>query len=208
MRHYRTDFQLIHDVVDLFKFPTLKFSERKFEKDPVRTFITQFGKTLSLRKISVKMHLRAEYGPMETPTPTHITFYANNGSDENRDYPDLQINEKVDILYPGYTPADDVPLYTGYTADDVFPVYPGHKFLGWARINEASLGVPGYNPVNPDRELTADDLWLEYVEDDNSFIVHEPEKPNADGKSVKQVAADERQPYHDLFAVWEKKNYN
>ena len=122
------------------------------------------------------------------PDNTHITFFANNGTDEIvKNYPEegqkLAINEAVDIPVPG---------------EDV---YPGYKFLGWARINEVD-GELGYHPDDPDDPrypLTADDLWLKY--ENGTFTLIEANQPEI---TVSQVAADEKQPYHDLFAVWEK----
>ena len=118
----------------------------------------------------------AEYGPKDTPTPTHITWYDNYTTNpvEGANYitdNDLQINAAVDI--------EPATLFTR----------PGYKFLGWARVDTTNAqGVPisGYT-LSP-RNLTAEDLYLIYDAATGSFKL-----------------ADERYPYHDMYAVWEEQ---
>ena len=126
--------------------------------------------------------LRAVYVPVEQETTTHITFYKNDGTaDEYLKKENLQINEAVDVPVPDNT------------------VYPGYEFLGWARFNQGE-----YDPTATTRTLLdADDLWLELNADGQTFTLHETGKTNT---AVTQVAADEEQPYHDLFAVWEQRD--
>ena len=70
--------------------------------------------------------------------------------------------------------------------------YDGYEFVGWARYDTES------EPEGPTDESN---LWL--VWDGENF------KEN--GTVVTKVAADEKDPYHDLYAVWKKLdelNYN
>ena len=137
---------------------------------------------------SYTIHLRAQYGPKEKPTPTHITWYDNFTEDpvEGTNYitdTELQINEAVDI-----EPADRFTR-------------PGYKFLGWARVNTTKNDGTALDPAYElaPRNLTEDDLFLVYDETNRRFTYN--------GTTVTQVAADEVFPYHDLYAVWSLKSY-
>lgn len=134
----------------------------------------------------------AEYGPKDTPTPTHITWYDNFTENpvEGINYKtddNLQINKAIAI-----EPAN---LFER----------PDYKFLGWARVDTTDAegnSIAGYT-LSP-QDLTADDLYLKYVEAEGETAAH---FETTDGKTVTQVAADERYPYHDMYAVWEKIPY-
>lgn len=138
------------------------------------------------------VQLRAAYGPKEAPTPTHITWYDNftNNPAEGRNYitdNNLQINQAVPI-----EPA------TRFTR-------PGYKFLGWARVDTTDGSG---NPLNDyslkPRNLDEDDVYLKYDEATGQFTAK-----GADGNihTVSKVAADEKHPYHDMYAVWEPIKY-
>lgn len=127
------------------------------------------------------VQLRAEYGPAEAPTPTHIYWYGNNGTGamkkslvtgaDGKETENLQINEAVDIK-----PANTFE-------------YKGHNFLGWARVEESD---------GADQLLTEDDLYIKW--NGSKFLAKDSE-----GKftvEVTKVAADEVTPYHDMYAVW------
>ena len=68
--------------------------------------------------------------------------------------------------------------------------YEGYEFIGWARY------ATGSKPSSPTDDSQ---LWLVYDKDAKTF------KEN--GKVVTQVACDEKQPYHDLYAVWAPIQY-
>ncbi len=143
-------------------------------------------------KYTVK--LRAEYVLKQVPTPTHIDFFKNDGTEvKAASFENLGINQPVDI------PA---------------PVSRGdYIFLGWARVleEETTEGsgeyVLGRDPTKPDEDpLTEDDVYLVWVPDttaeptrDGTPAGHYETK---EGVPVTQVAADEVMPYHDMFAVW------
>lgn len=139
------------------------------------------------------VQVRAEYGPKDTPKPTHITWYDN--FTENPVSPanyitdaDQPINQAVNI-----EPA------TRFTR-------PGYKFLGWARVPTTdSNGNPldGYT-LEP-RDLTADDLYLTYDGDTGTFTAVGSDNQT---HTVTQVAADGDYPYHDMYAVWERSVFN
>jgi hypothetical protein len=69
--------------------------------------------------------------------------------------------------------------------------YDHYEFIGWARYEEDK------KPASP---VDTTNLWLVYNAADKTFSV------NNDGATVKvtQVACDEKQPYHDLYAVWKQ----
>ncbi len=74
-------------------------------------------------------------------------------------------------------------------AADLFS-YEGYKFIGWARYEEGS---------KPESPTDRTNLWLVYDEDTDSFT--------SNGAAASKVACDEKQPYHDLYAVWEPISY-
>ena len=144
------------------------------------------GSTEENPKYRYTVQLRAEYGPKDAPTPTHLIWYANggispDGTTDRYEDPALQINEAVEIK-PSTTFKRN-----------------GYEFLGWARVDST---VEGYEL--DEKDLTEDDLFLNY--EDGNFYAHVP--TTSEGwTEVEKVAADERMPYHDLYAVWKKKTY-
>ena len=128
------------------------------------------------------VQLRAEYGDIGAPTPTHIHWYANNTSGDfevslgagGEDA--LQINEAVSIK-----PANTF-------------TYDGYKFLGWARINETTD-----HPDHPELNKISD-CYLVWNYENKQFELQ-------DGTVVTEVAADDITPYHDMYAVWEQQKY-
>ena len=134
---------------------------------------------------SYVVQLKATYkDPPAEKTLTHITFYLNNGTGTIvQEYQELPINQAVNI--PVLTSAD----------------YPGHDFLGWARVAEGA-----YDPTStdPEQQLTPQSAsyWLE-LNDDGTFTLM---NDNVTSNSITQVAADEKDPYHDLYAVWREKD--
>ena len=65
------------------------------------------------------VQLRAEYGPAKTPTPTHINWYKNDGTEDLvRKDENLQINEAVTIPSA--------------------PSRENYKFIGWAKKADAT----------------------------------------------------------------------
>ena len=161
------------------------------------------GKTFTIKKANSKVEdiepttpggdtkkytvqLKAIYVDSEEPTPTHIYWYNNDGSDAFRKDDELAINEAVDI--------ENIPTRDGYT------------FLGWARVNISKSTDPEAaaeeaaewekTSSNWTQDLTESDLYLIYV--DGAYII-------ADETEVTQVAADEDRPYHAMFAVWDEQ---
>lgn len=140
--------------------------------------------------------LTATYVETENRTPTHITWYKNDGSGESyHTSPDLSINEKWPVFG-----TSDYPIEIGQT----IPTRTGYKFLGWARDVETPVDGDG-NPltgedgttiiVNTETAKTTAD-FLEYREADGKFYL-----PGTNTE-VTHVAADEVLPYHGLYAIW------
>ena len=139
-----------------------------------------------IQTASYTVQLRAEYGDKDAPTPTHIWWFPNNveaGTRHNavRADDNLQINEAVAIETP--------------------PTRSGYKFLGWAKV-ESGTSVSSREgtatPTGKGLNLTEDDLFLKY--ENGAFKA----EINGAWTTVTEVAADEQDPYHDLYAVWEK----
>ena len=123
------------------------------------------------------VQLRAEYGPTEELTPTHIDWYANNTTTEKITDPEdadgLKINEAIDIR-----PADTFS-------------YEGYDFIGWAKYS---------GDAKPSSPTDTANLWLFY--DGSAFHLG-----SETGTVVEQVAADERKPYDSLHAIWKIKKF-
>ena len=133
------------------------------------------------------VQLRAEYGPSDAPTPTHIWWFPNYSENGGTRHPasaadnNLKINQAVDI-----EPA---------------PSRPGYKFLGWARVDHLVSESADVTPMPTGKvlNLTESDLFLKYENGEYKGLV------DGQWKKVEQVAADEQDPYHDMYAVWEKQ---
>ena len=85
------------------------------------------------------------------------------------------------------------------------PARDGYQFLGWARIaTSESESADGHPPTGKILDLNESRLYLKY---ENGNYTLNDSLSQHNGKRVSQVAADERTPYHDMYAVWKKKEY-
>ena len=88
--------------------------------------------------------LTAVYEDAEDLTPTHITWYKNDGSGEYyRSDEDLGINEAVDVY--------------GLGEGEAIPSRAGYKFLGWAKDTEKPEGSDAVNT-----STNSTDLFITY----------------------------------------------
>jgi len=142
------------------------------------------------------VYIEAENLPVDV---THIYWYSNFKDQDGKQigsltadtqYKDetnneLKPNEGIDILaISDLVPADD-ENYEGYT------------FKGWARVPTRGAGAvdvtsPSFNAAN----------YMYLYWDGTDFHVN-----SETGTVVTQVAADENEPYHDMYAVWEINKY-
>ncbi len=181
------------------------------------------------------IQLRAVYGPVDAPTPTYITWYSNIYDCNGQELPDVQntmihpeITEGDDTI--GFTEGRGYYITsTDVQINAAIPIpsaetysYPGYRFLGWGRVDIEQTGGEQTDPnglVNPLRgpsgitkpeDLTDENLFLKWVEDDEGGH-YEAKDPNARGGDVwvpvSAVAADEDNPYQDLYAVWAAEFY-
>lgn len=140
------------------------------------------------------MQLRAEYEEPGDNQQTHIWWFENYAADNeerhnsSRQDENISVNETVGI--------ESAPTRYGYT------------FLGWARIPKttsgSAAGTDGNPPTGKVLELNANDLYLKY--ENGEFKLNDSSSAD-NGKTVTKVAADEKQDYHDMYAVWDKKKY-
>ena len=149
------------------------------------------------KKYTVK--LRAEYGDKEAPTPTHVWWYQNFGSDTENKENVVKTNSVVD----GYD-AEGEPIRKELGADENPHINQaiyiktantfkrtGYTFLGWARVNAEEV-------QEKVQDLGEDDLFLVYEEDETGQGSYK----DKEGNTVSFIAADEKTPYHDMYAVW------
>lgn len=140
------------------------------------------------------MQLRAEYTSIDEELPTHIWWFNNYGPDSDGRHDSIHRNEGIKIN-------EAVNILSA-------PTREGYAFLGWARVDsltsKSAVGVPaGSAPTGLVLEdLDEDDLYLKY-ENDSFTLVDSTSEHN--GKTVTKVAADERHPYHDMYAVWKRQ---
>lgn len=136
------------------------------------------------------IQLRAEYADPDNEIPTHIWWYSNFGDNEVKKLNDTKTAENVEKIKIN----EGVNIKPSNTFTRV-----GYTFLGWAQVNSTD-GQGNAIPEHPvlHTELGEQDLFLRYVNG------HYEAKNNAGTwVTVTQVAADEKFPYQDLYAVWE-----
>ena len=149
------------------------------------------------------VQLRAEYQEFEAPDPTHITWYSNL---QTVDGAALELSKFTHIgitdseadkgwyVTDRYDDQGELDLQIN-EAVDIRPAdtyaYTGMKFLGWAKSKTA----------------TANDLFLKWDAEAGKFYAQEVEGTGDWTVEVTQVAADERRPYDDLYAVWQAEFY-
>ena len=124
------------------------------------------------------VRLRAEYVNKDHATTTHITWYANNGTGASTN---------ANTLADGTTvTGDNVPYNANVVIApaDTFS-WAGHTFIGWAKKHTTDSEVP--TEVN----------FLWYNPETGKFY-----SDSAMAKEATYVAADEGQPYDDLYAIW------
>ena len=156
-------------------------------------------------KFKYTIQLKAVYAEKPTPQPTHIYWYANNGTELNNGAgeryistavhngettTELAVNEAVPIPTPG-----ESGTFIGESNGKL--VWAGREFLGWARI-------PANDSGHTEPDLTEADLWLKWDAESNKYFVdvNYGKRADPDWKETSQVAADEVQPFDDLYAVW------
>jgi hypothetical protein len=138
--------------------------------------------------------LRAHYVGVDEPTPTHITWYANNGTGDKVTDENLQINEKVQ-------------LKTAIDQKFGFDPKPGYKFIGWAKMSEADAEAIN-NSASRMADLTEADCFVKYNENANTDTKFTAKINNA-WTDVRSIAADEdkNKPYDAMVAVWSAQYY-
>ncbi len=173
-----------HWVVQKWNDTTKKFEDTNVTVLPGATFqvIKDDARVQDLdeehssetEKKSYTIQLRAEYVKVERSTPTHITWYKNYEDGSDGIY---RYDDKVEVNIP-------VTVY-GLGNGESIPSRTGYIFKGWAR-DEESVGKTTTN-TSP------------------LFITYDPSVYSDNkGYNHAQVAADEKEPYHALYAVWEE----
>ncbi|MBR5740432.1 MAG: InlB B-repeat-containing protein, partial [Firmicutes bacterium] len=154
--------------------------------------VVAFENVETNKKYTYEVQLKAVYKAVEEKTPTHIYWYKNNGDSKPLDIDNtdgtLTINAGVAI--------HEAPTWAGY------------KFLGWAKVTPPEEITESYYK----QALTEDDLFLVYNEGEEGEDPYYTATIKNNGEDTVitaiYVAADEKQPYNDLFAVWDAEDVN
>ena len=129
--------------------------------------------------------LKAVYGVSKS---THIYWVGNGGKTADNE-------TAVESYNANLNAAISVKPANTFTRE-------GYVFLGWARLNEADM--KDGDGWKLDNNLTAEDLWLTW--DGKKYTAA---KDNGETVVNPDIAANELQPYHVLYAVWDKiDNHN
>ena len=189
---------------DIILYPGSTFDVFKADSKTVkiRTHIDEHTGKEIIDEATYTIRLVAKYVDAGSAEPTHINWYSNlydiagydmalatfghDGVTENEEGRGWVIkNENI-----GINEAVDIPDFDTYT-------YEGYEFLGWAKIST----TPDSKAVSktPD-QLTEDDLFLKW-DSENEVYQYLKDDVWTDFNS-QQVAADEKLPYDDLYALW------
>ncbi len=133
------------------------------------------------------VQLRAKYKPIADPTPTHIDWYKNYEEEGKHEAfhqdKNLKINQPAGI--------------------QAAPTRDGYSFVGWARVEteRSHSHVPEGSdvPVADVLALGSNDVYIRWEEG-----VFKAKNDDGEWVEVTEVAADEKMPYHDMYAVWVK----
>ena len=144
-------------------------------------------------KFKYTMRLRAEYQQPESGVSTHIWWFRNystSGASTHEGFhrdENIKINEAVSI--------------------QAAPTRDGYLFLGWARepvgtthSHDDTPETITDNPIGDVLSLTENDVYLAW--DGSKYTLNDSTRGQYNGATVTQVAADEKTPYHDMYAVW------
>jgi uncharacterized surface anchored protein len=159
------------------------------------------------------VQLRAEYGPLSGATPTHITWYGNNGNASDLTYQ----NTTNEVDPEGATTAiEDVPINMGvFIKPEGTFTYTGYEFIGWARMPEVNANgqvisgdevvqtFDNYKFENGFYYKLDGESWV-LLDESDLFLTLTGSTFTSGGRTVSKVAADEYMPYHGLYAVWRK----
>ena len=148
-------------------------------------------------KYTYTMQLRAEYVEAESEFPTHIWWFNNYSDSEAARHESARQDEGILI-----NEAKDI---------QAAPTREGYTFEGWARvpinISESEAGAdPGDKATGKvlDYDTVSGFLYLKY--ENGQFKLNDTSS-TYNGRVVNQVAADERQLYHDMYAVWKPNTF-
>ena len=146
------------------------------------------------------IRLVAEYGSIEAPTPTFMKWYSNvqdiGGLAIDPDtctHAADAVDTESDYAERGWViERSPISINIGY---DIEPAdtyaYQNYKFIGWAKKKDA----------------TPEELFLKWDEETGKFYAQKVEGTGDWTEAVTQVAADENQPYDDLYAIWAGEFY-
>ena len=182
--------------------------------------VNEAGKQLYIYTVQ----LRAQYVNKDEPKPTYITWYSNIYDAAGNLIPDVQNRTHTTNPSTVEMPYDELAFDAengyGFTRQNVqinkaieIPVpysMDGYTFLGWGRVDKAnkddnsSAAEPSRDAsgVTKPEDLDESNLFLKYR--NGKWYIKDANSRAADPYTIEvsKIAADEQNPYQDLYAVW------
>ena len=133
--------------------------------------------------------------------PTHIDWYSNIQSIEGDSLTQTSFTKPSDAVWTedyGWVISDKNLQINEDVAIPAFDTYayPGYNFVGWGKASSTSATSFTLNNT----------IWLKWVPANGNTAAHyEAEDNEGNWVEVEYVAADEIEPYDNLFALWQKR---
>jgi LPXTG-motif cell wall-anchored protein len=133
--------------------------------------------------------------PVDT---THIWWFSNWRDDDGKQISDLTYDTQLsDKTNNDLQPNQAIPILAIDSLIGESEDFEGYTFKGWARVP-----VAGPNAVDVTSSTFNANDYMYLFWDGSNFHVD-----SVTGQPVTEVAADENQPYHDMYAVWDINKY-
>ena len=164
-----------------------------------------------ITKAKYTVRVRAEYVPLNPAKPTHIHWVANGGKFDTSKSP-AKLGDS--LMEASYTVNGTVYQQDNLDINEAVPIADpptrdGYDFLGWARVENNELSYTGpADPVDPTKYVTPYvNAEGNQLSENDLFVEYRDGKYYYNNSTASQVAADEEQPYHIMYAVWGRSEF-
>ena len=160
------------------------------------TDITYEDDGTTIKSATYTVRVRAEFVPLGNAEPTHIYWYSNLKSIQGEELLQGRFTKPEEAEYidgKGWMIGSENLMINEAVAIEPATTYayPGATFLGWARVDNSKTAT----------EVTEADLFLKWDATQSKFFA----KDEAGEWTIEatEVACDEKDPYQDLYALWD-----